>query len=345
MLHDLVNIPGVKNVLVLGIGGGGDVVGSIPTYRFAKISGCNVILGALPWERFVIDPQPGPISISEFREIEVFGKGIAIVNKNSYIIRKWGILKPQIVNVLQIISEKGIVYDAYVDTNDLVKDFENFCKEFGIDLIFGIDVGGDVIAEGFEKELISPLADTYSLTILWKLWKKSRIPIIIGIFGPGVDGELTKEYLFSRIAEIAKNGHYLGCKGLTKNDVEVMEKILQIAYTEASKLPVEAFKGYFGIKYLRKGLRKAFLDISVACTYYITIEGAVKLNKLVSIIENARNILEARKLLNDNNVVTELDIEEELYSEYLKHGSLDKIDFREVINRVLSKYSKKLATS
>jgi hypothetical protein len=50
--------------LVLGVGGGGDIVGALATARFLEFCGLRFFLGGLPWERFVYDPVPGPRQLS-----------------------------------------------------------------------------------------------------------------------------------------------------------------------------------------------------------------------------------------------------------------------------------------
>lgn len=42
----------VRRVLVIGIGGGGDIVGSIPTYLAVNRSNARAYLAGIPWERF-----------------------------------------------------------------------------------------------------------------------------------------------------------------------------------------------------------------------------------------------------------------------------------------------------
>src|SRR5438105_15910809 len=54
-----------RKALVLGVGGGGDVVGAIPTARFLELFGITCVLGGLSWERFVYDPQPGTRTLAE----------------------------------------------------------------------------------------------------------------------------------------------------------------------------------------------------------------------------------------------------------------------------------------
>ena len=60
-------IQDADRVLVLGIGGGGDVVGSLAVARFCESLGADFVLGGVAWERFAIDPHPGPRGLDEVR--------------------------------------------------------------------------------------------------------------------------------------------------------------------------------------------------------------------------------------------------------------------------------------
>ena len=59
-LEDLIRSS--RRALVIGVGGGGDVVGALATARFLEFCGLEFILGGLSWERSVFDPIPDPRS-------------------------------------------------------------------------------------------------------------------------------------------------------------------------------------------------------------------------------------------------------------------------------------------
>src|ERR671923_1241208 len=65
-LEDL--IKGSSRALVIGVGGGGDVVGALAAARFLEFCGLEFFLGGLSWERSVIDPIPGPRMLSEVED-------------------------------------------------------------------------------------------------------------------------------------------------------------------------------------------------------------------------------------------------------------------------------------
>ncbi len=56
-----------RRALVLGIGGGGDVVGALAVARLCESLGTPFALGGVAWERFAIDPHPGPRPMAEIR--------------------------------------------------------------------------------------------------------------------------------------------------------------------------------------------------------------------------------------------------------------------------------------
>ena len=52
---------GSRRPLVIGMGGGGDIVGALATAEAARLyDRADPVLGGLTWERRPIDPVPGP---------------------------------------------------------------------------------------------------------------------------------------------------------------------------------------------------------------------------------------------------------------------------------------------
>src|SRR5947209_3515513 len=66
MLDSEAVLRGARRPLVLGMGGGGDVVGALATAEFSRLyDGTDPVLGGVTWERRAIDPVPGPRSVDE----------------------------------------------------------------------------------------------------------------------------------------------------------------------------------------------------------------------------------------------------------------------------------------
>src|SRR5829696_8832006 len=75
-----------RKALVLGVGGGGDVVGTIPTARFLDLFGIVSVLGGLAWERFVYDPQPGTRTLAEVTDVQPLAPTVWLANARSATI-------------------------------------------------------------------------------------------------------------------------------------------------------------------------------------------------------------------------------------------------------------------
>ena len=69
-----------KKALVFGMGGGGDIIATIPTASLLKEFGYEVLHGSIVWDRYIVDPKPGPRAIEELENCEVVNETIAIAN-------------------------------------------------------------------------------------------------------------------------------------------------------------------------------------------------------------------------------------------------------------------------
>ena len=56
---------------MLGIGGGGDVVGSLAIARRCQELETPFVVGGVAWERLPVDPKPGPRPANEIRDADL----------------------------------------------------------------------------------------------------------------------------------------------------------------------------------------------------------------------------------------------------------------------------------
>ncbi|MGC9153448.1 MAG: DUF1152 domain-containing protein [Vulcanisaeta sp.] len=315
MISEIVGFD-VRSILVIGIGGGGDVVGSSITYNLAINEDINATLGAVLWERYVVDVVPGPIRIQELRNAEIIGNYLAIVNENTYAIREGRYVVPQIANVLSVIKDDGLGISISGPVTAIARELTDYVNKYGVDAIVGIDVGGDVLALGNEDGLYSPLADSYSVAILAKTQEYTGVPVILGVTGPGVDGELDRDYVLMRISQLASKGALLGAYGPTRTDISLLEDILTKAVTEASRLVYKAAKGAYGGASIRGGTRAVKLDVSSSLTYYLDLKRAMSDLPIANLLIDAKDPWDAMRILNDKGIMTELNFEEEVYKYY-----------------------------
>jgi len=324
---DFISLIKNKNVLVCGIGGGGDILATIPTVNFLRKLGVKTLIGAVVWERFVVDPVPGPISLEEMVNINKINDCIALVSDQTYAIRNNKIIIPQIVKVSQYLQERLVAIDISKGVKNLVRCLNDFSRRNNIELIIGIDGGGDVLAKGGEEELWSPIADQMMLSALANV----EVNSILGVFGLGTDGELPPSYILERLKEVARMNGYLWLMGLTKEDIDDIEKLIEIVVTETNIAAIKAAKGLNKEFKIRNGSRTIDLSLGIltAVTVFLDISVVYSQSNMAKLIVNTESVWEVWKKLNQIGIFTELDIEYGVLESLKDRERLDLIIIRE----------------
>ncbi|MEM2086146.1 MAG: DUF1152 domain-containing protein [Archaeoglobaceae archaeon] len=287
-----------KKAFVFGMGGGGDIVSTIPVANFLKLFEFEVIHGGVLWDRLIIDPKPGPRAIEELENMEKFNEVLAFVNENTRT--NYGV-KPNLARSAKYLG-KVVALDITKGVKKLGRGLEEFILENRIGLVIGVDAGGDAIAIGYESGVRSPLADALSVAVL------NEIGGIVAVSGIGGDGELKFEELMLNISGLFRNGGFLGCSSITAEDCTEMLKLCEEVLTEASKIPIMAYNGELGLKKIRKGRTVLITPLS-ALIFYFKADEVFEINETARLIRDAKNLEEANRILNKNGITTELDYE------------------------------------
>ena len=81
--------------LVVGVGGGGDVVGALGAARFLELWNLTCIVGGLSWERYVYDPTPGPRSLDEVEHLRRVHPRVGLANAKTRNTRRRALCREQ----------------------------------------------------------------------------------------------------------------------------------------------------------------------------------------------------------------------------------------------------------
>ncbi|MEM2795888.1 MAG: DUF1152 domain-containing protein [Candidatus Hadarchaeales archaeon] len=297
---------GMSAALVVGIGGGGDIVSAIPVRNYLKRLGIRVLLGGLTWERYVVDPQPGPRKLSEIQNIEPLSETSALAS--SATVSTKGI-RFTASKVSEFLGEKVLLLDPNLGVRGLIRGISAAIKKFNLDMVVGVDGGGDVLISGEEKNIRSPLLDSMMLATLASLDSATLLAVI----GCCTDGELTLEEFMRQLARIARFGGLIGAFGLVKEDAEMMERIVPNTSSEVSRLILAAWRGEFGRFKIRGGTREA--EVTPFATITFLIDPIVvfrEVNPVAKQLVETESLEEANEVLRKAGLFTELDFERSL---------------------------------
>ncbi|MBI2998906.1 MAG: DUF1152 domain-containing protein [Deltaproteobacteria bacterium] len=309
-LEDLIRT--CSRALVIGVGGGGDVVGALAAARFLEFCGLEFWLGGLSWERSVFDPVPGPRSLNEVKEVRPLHPYAWLANPNSRTFTDVPFAESKMAGM---IGRDILLIDINGGVQGAVEGLEAALKEFQTDLLVGVDVGGDSLAQGDEPGLRSPLADSVMLAAYAELEQRGQ-RVLWAVFGYGSDGELTTEEIEAALQKVAKARGLLGAWGLTNKVVSELEQVVQKVPTEASAIPVECARGAWGEKRIRQDKRRVELTPLTTLTFFMSPTVVFHtLSRPAQAVRSSASLEEANQALHAMGLKTELDLERERYKE------------------------------
>lgn len=299
-----------RRPLILGMGGGGDVAGALATAEFVRIyDGAEPILGGLTWERRPFDPVPGPRSADEITGARELAPGVLLAGSDTRL-RDRDVVFAE-ARMAEFLGEPTVLVDIHDGPAAIADGLAQAIGELRSDLVVLVDVGGDVLAQGDELGLRSPLCDAMMLAAGGRLSLGGQ-SVLLGIFGIGCDAELTPSEVLARVADVAAAGGLCGTRGLTGPVADRMEAAMQLVCTEASAQAVRAFRGASGPTTIRGGTRTLELTPIAAMTLYFDVDITIRAaGRLAQAVAQASSLEEANDALHELGVGTELDYERE----------------------------------
>ncbi len=291
---------------MLGIGGGGDVVGALGIALACERLGTPAVLGGMTWERRLIDPLPGPRGAVEILGARLIGSGVLMAGPETRT--EDGVTFAE-TRMARLRGEPTVLVDPAAGPRKVADGLEVACDELGTDLVVMVDVGGDMLGDGSEPGLASPLCDAVMLAAGVQLQRRGR-RVLAGVFGPCCDGELTIDEVLDRLARVAAAGGLVGMLGTTQAVADELERACAEIPTEASAQAVRCARGEIGVTTIRGGRREVQLSPLGALTFYldpaVTAESVARLARAVL---DAEGLEQANELLHGLGVRTELDYE------------------------------------
>jgi hypothetical protein len=209
----------------------------------------------------------------------------------------------------EFLGEPTVLIDMSQGPATIAAGLAQGVERLGCDLVVFVDVGGDVLAQGDEPGLRSPLCDAVMLAAAGRLAALGQ-SVLGALFGIGCDAELTPAEVLARLARVAAAGGLVGARGLTGPVADRLEQAMRYVITEASAQAVRAFRGAAGEVRIRGGTRSVQLSSLAAVTFYLDVQRTLRAaGRLAAAVDQADSLEEANAALHDLGVRTELDLE------------------------------------
>lgn len=223
-----------RRIAVIGVGGGGDVVSTIPLCWELEQLGAIPIPGGLTWKRVIHDPIRRPRTLDEFNNIRRIGPCIATCRTDTSTVDGIRHVEADISRAMN--NREILIIDPSGGSRAVLESIRTAQSSFNLDAVIGVDVGGDVLCNGHETTLESPLCDQTLLHVLAEL--NSRI-ILASV---GTDGEINPADFLTRFRAIHARNGFLGAVEPLDAALEIWEEVVRDAKTESSKFAIEICK-------------------------------------------------------------------------------------------------------
>jgi len=272
----------VETHLYVGAGGGGDGLAALLLHHALGRDGRRAAVASYSWDRFVLDPAPGPRTWTDFDGLVARGPHCWEVTRDSRL-RRGG--TSTLALLAQHTTARYFLLDPHQGALGISQQLEEIIGTTEAADVTLVDVGGDVIARGDEPTLRSPLADSLALAAV------SRIGSARDVFiaGAGLDGELPADLVRGRCDQL----------GITKtvriSAAQVADNLSALQYhpSEATGLLAAAASGVVGQAEIRDNGSLVLVAPSSRDAVAVRVDAALSENRLAQQLVDTRTLTEA----------------------------------------------------
>jgi hypothetical protein len=258
------------------------------------------------WERFVVDPNPGPRPLGEIRGAEPIADTVALASPDTTTEDGVPLCEARMAGHL---GARTVLVDVTRGAEGVAAGLREAARRLDCDVAIYLDVGGDVLADGSEPGLASPLCD--AIMLAGAAAATDSLPGAAAVFGAGCDGELTPVEVLARLAAAGRAGAWLGTHGPEPRLADDIEAAAAVVTTEASVMAARCARGETGPTPIRGGRRTVELSPIGALTFFVdpvrAVEAAVA--PLAAAVTGTDELEAANDALHAIELRTELDYE------------------------------------
>ncbi|RDI53894.1 hypothetical protein DFR68_10214 [Nocardia mexicana] len=247
------------------------------------------------WDRFMIDPAPGPRTRDDFEGLRI-RHGVLEIPVTA-ALKKGRSTLPRLAGYL---DRPLLLLEAAAGAVGIAELIRCAATAFDATQVIVVDAGGDILAEGHEASLRTPLADSLALAAAVRSGMHTRVIVA----GMGLDGELSGPELDLRLDKLGARQ----VSELTPRDAAPLADIWSWHPSEANALLAAAADGWRGRVETQ---RSAVVSLTAAATYVYELEAERLFEaSLAAPLVSTTSLDEAEQLLRDRRSGrSELDVE------------------------------------
>jgi hypothetical protein len=294
-LLDLDPVPG--GAFLLGCGGGGDIVQTIPVLHYLRRLGVRkFVLGEIAlkwWDRPGHVPIGGEVApLDWYKPTTRLGEHVTTVEPGTRLTDGIGAGQPLFeAEVAAVTGAPTVALSIDGGEEGFTRACRRVMRDHGLDLFVTVDIGADAFFSGTETSVQSPLADAMSVAAAAELGG------VYAVTGYGCDAEMPLTHLQRNMAQVMAAGGYLGAHGLTPRDVEALTRVLDpFPHEQVETWPRDAARGRLGTQYC-KGWWAVDVSPLAAVTLFFDPAALADLNPVPGLIKGTRSLLDAEEAI------------------------------------------------
>lgn len=284
--------------LIIAAGGGGDAITASVLTGPLSLDEPPVVM-TYSWDRLMIDPVPGPRAADDFTGLHQLAPHVLEVLPSTEPISPAGSSLPRLAANL---PARLLLLDPTGGAVQLAIQISAAAAYFHADNIALIDVGGDVLTDGTDPGLRSPLADQLALAAC----VRTGIPSQLLITAPGIDGELPPATILARLDRLG--AHQL--PDLTSTDLAPVRPVFDWHPSEASGLLSAAATGQRGRVEVRDAGDHIELTDMTPALFAVDAKAAPEVTPAGQLIDS-RSLADAEVITSDATGISEIRYETE----------------------------------
>ena len=292
-----------KTAMVMGMGGGGDVILTVPIANYLSLLGVERIYvggvssqwwnpsGGSKISNFVIGPKV--YDVSHLTDAETWAPNVCKVNGSSTAEGH----RPAEAAISEVVPWETFIGGLTDGVTGLRDGLNQVIAEREVDLFVGADIGAHTFHDG--NEVSPPFTSLVSFMTLSALIQLN-CSAVYGFAGYTCDAEMEIEELDERVGRIMRAGGFLGAYGLSQKDVEDFLRASKAFPDPILPLVAQAAQGDLGLKkipVMAPWGRRAYLTPISAI--YLFLDPGIMVNEVTKGAEDlkdTRSMAEAERI-------------------------------------------------